>query len=288
MEKHLLVAISDGTRASYVLRTLHSLFADTCDLRLTLFYAAPTRPGWDDDPKRFMPDTGAKPDPKGQAVLRQARKWLLDVAGCDEGKIETKVVGSQAGVVSEIIAEGHSGLYDALLLGKSVYTRFEALFENSVSYEMLWRDMDFPIWICRRPDELERRDVLLGVDGSLPARRMADHVGFMLADQPEHRIVLTHVSPPGSSIPGDLDEMFQQATDALTAHGVAEERVEVKLLRSGNPAKAIAEEHARRRFAAIAMGKRGDAPGALESVFPSSLCVKLLRLVEDTTILISK
>ena len=53
-----------------------------------------------------------------------------------------------------------------------------------------------PFWTCRKPD-LERKNVLLCVDGSEPALRMADHVGFILAQERTQEVTLFVVVKPG-------------------------------------------------------------------------------------------
>jgi hypothetical protein len=283
MEKHLLVAISDLTRGSYALRTLRRLLERTDNLTLTLFYVAP---------KVIGPGGGVAARPsraaegKAAEVLARARRWLTEHGLCAAERVHDRVVACREGTVAEIVREGHRGLYDAALIGKAGWTRFEALFEDSVAYDMLWREMDFPLWICRRPEGDERTGILLLADGSTPSLRMADHLGFMFADQPGQRFTVLHVQENGGG--PDPEPILTATTEALAANGVDQERIEVKLLRGKDVAAAVRRENARRGFAAIALGRRGNSPARMEAVFPSSLCVKLLRTVDDTSILISR
>jgi hypothetical protein len=264
------------------------------DVRLTLFYVAPRALDWDVNAPDMTPSTEVEQQirriksNKAAPTLNRARQWLLDVAGCDPEKVDIKTVQSRKGVVREIIDEAHSGLYDAVALGRKGFSWFETLFEDSVSHEILWRDIDFPIWICKRASEHERRNVLLCVDGSAPSLRMADHVGFMLRKQEQQAVTLFHVAE--NKIPTDdsLQEMFRESRTALMENGLPEERIEYKVVVSKNVARSVINEACKGTYAAIALGKRGTSPKAMENFFPSSLCIRLMRLCETTSLWISK
>lgn len=294
MKKNILVTISDDASASYSLRFVRSIFDDFCDVELTLMYVTPMSASWQ------ATDPGAVPDAselqkmnrvkksKGQATLNSASEWMRDIAGCSLDNVKTKIVPSRKGTVREIIDESRKGLYDCTVLGRKAYTWFEELFEDSVSHGLLWRDIDFPIWICKRPPHEPRKDVLLCVDGSEPSLRMADHVGYMLQGQERHSITLAHVAEKRLDFGGEVDKMFSRATDLLRENGISEERIEYKVMRSDNVARAIMRENGDGRYAAIALGKRGNKPGAMDTFFPSSLSIRLLRLLDETALWISK
>lgn len=294
MEKHLLLTVSDGPSASYTLRFVRSMLSDFCNIRLTLLYVAPRAPQWNLDNPEMQPSSSVVAEiesikkSKGSQTLEAAREWLEGVAGCRSGKVDTKVLHSGKGAVREIIDEAHDGLYDAAVLGSRAYTWFETMFEDSVAHGILWRNVDFPIWICRRPSAIPRRNVLLCTDGSAPCLRMADHVGYMLKDQPDHKVTLFHAAE--KSLVGDesTHAMFQETQQAMLETGFPEERIEYKVVHSANIAKAILEENRQAHYAAIALGKRGTRPAKLEAFFPSSLSIKLLRQCDDAALWISK
>lgn len=294
MDKHLLLTVSDGPSASYTLRFVRDMLSNFCDTRMTLVYVAPRAMDWRvDNPGMEPTDAVAEKIEaikitKGAATLNKAKQWLMDVAGCDGKNVDTKVIHSRRGVVREIIDEARNGLYDAAVFGSRAYTWFETMFEDSVAHEILWKDIDFPIWITRRPSDFFRTDVLLCVDGSAPSLRMADHVGFMLNDQPEHKVVLFHAAEHSLTGDGQVNDMLMAAQQKLLDNGFPEERIEYKVVRSNNVAKAVMEENTKGQYAAIALGKRGNRKAPLESIFPSSLSIKLLRLNEDAALWISK
>ncbi|WP_272698894.1 universal stress protein [Desulfovibrio sp. Fe33] len=294
MQKELLLAIGDDRAASYNLRFLKDVFESFCDLKLTLFYAAPRSALWDLQDAGMPPSDAAVEElvahkkGKGKKALQDAERWIAEIAGCDGGNVRTKVVHSRKGTACELVAEAREGMYDALVLGRKGFTWFEEVFENSVCHELLWQDIDFPIWVCKRPSQPPRGNVLLCLDGSDPSLRMADHVGYMLADEPRHSFTLFHVAQKGY---GDARaaRIFDEALAILAEHGVPDERIEIKMVTGSNPVKAILKEARAGRYAAVAVGRRGvGSQTRMEHLFPSTVCVNLLRQLQETALWISK
>ncbi|WFS62710.1 universal stress protein [Pseudodesulfovibrio thermohalotolerans] len=294
MQKELLLAIGDDRAASYNLRFIKDVFTSFCDLKLTLFYAAPRSALWDRLDAGMPPSEAAVDEivahkkGKGKKALQDAERWITDIAGCDGSNVRTKVVHSRKGTACELVAEAREGLYDALVLGRKGFTWFEEVFENSVCHELLWQDIDFPIWVCKRPSQKSRSNILLCLDGSDASLRMADHAGYMLADEPRHSFTLFHVAQKGYGDAGAA-RIFDEALAILAEHGVPDERIEIKMVTGRNPVKAILKEAGAGRYAAVAVGRRGvGSQTRMEHLFPSSVCVNLLRQLQETALWISK
>lgn len=294
MQKELLLAISDDRAASYNLRFLREVFTGFCDLKLTLFYVTPFKPTWVMDEQSFVPsgkgfdESSGKGRGKGEAALRDAEKWIKDVAGCSGENTRVKIIRGRKGTVGELIHEAREGLYDALVLGRRGFSWLEEVFASSVSHEMLLQDIDFPIWISKRPPEKPRKDVLLCMDGSAPALRIVDHAGYMLADDPQHTFTLFHVAEQGYGS-GRAGRTFDEGLALLAENGVDEERIELKMVTGGNPLKAILKEAAEGNYCAVGVGKHGrGSTGRDKGLFPSSLTVNLLRQLESAALWISK
>lgn len=295
MQKELLLAISDDRAASFNLRFLKEVFSQFCDLKLTLFYVSPSQPGWVMDKKNFKPRESGFDEKithkrsKGEDALEDAARWIRDVAGCSGENVRTKVVHSKKGTVQELIDEAREGLYDALLIGRKTFTWFEDVFENSVSHEMILSNIDFPIWVCKRPPDRPqpRHDVLLCMDGSDASLRMVDHAGYMLAQEERHTFTLFHVAADFET--GRDRRIFDEGLALLSEHGIADERIELKMVIGPNPVKATLKEAAEGNYSAVGVGKRGaDAPCTTKGFFPSSVTVQLLRQLEDAALWISK
>ncbi|CCH49265.1 universal stress protein [Pseudodesulfovibrio piezophilus] len=293
MEKELLLAIGDDRAASYNLRFLKKTFTAFCDLKLTLFYVTPLKPSWEVDESKIVPrgsgfDEFVKHSKhKGEKALTDAKQWIQDVAGCSGENVRTKVVHSQKGTVRELIDEAHKGMYDALLLGRKGFSWFEDLFTNSVCHKMLWSDIDFPIWICKRPPDTPLQDVLLAMDGSKASLRMVDHAAHMLAEE-EHTLTLFHVAQQGFESARSA-RIFDEGLAILDEHGIAEDRIELKMVTARNVVKAITKEVKEGHHTAVGVGKHGaHAQSSVQGIFPSSVTVNLMRQLEHTALWVSK
>ncbi|MGE4421528.1 MAG: universal stress protein [Pseudodesulfovibrio sp.] len=294
MQKELLLAIGDDRAASYNLRFLKDTFDSFCDLGLTLFYAAPRSALWDRQ-EAGLPPSDAAVDQivahkrgKGKKALEDAKRWITEIAGCDGENVRTKVVHSRLGTARELICEAREGLYDALILGRKGFTWFEEIFENSVCHELLWQDIDFPIWVCKRPSQVSHQNVLLCLDGSDPSLRMADHAGYMLADEPRQSFTLFHVAQKGYADARSA-RIFDEALAILAEHGIPDERIEIKMVTGNSAFKAILKEARAGHYAAVAVGRRGaGSQTRMENLFPSTVSVNLLRQLQETALWISK
>ncbi|NDV19919.1 universal stress protein [Pseudodesulfovibrio sp. JC047] len=294
MQKELLLAIGDDRAASFNLRFLKELFDNFCDIKLTLFYVAPKSASWamheenlvpaGDDLVEFM----AHKKDKGKKALVESRQWLKDMTGCPDDNVRIKVIHSRKGTVRELIEECRSGLYDAMLLGRKAFSWFEAVFENSVCHELIWQDIDFPIWVCKRPTGEPRHDVLLCLDGSDASLRMADHASYMLADETKHAFTLFHTVPKEAEI-AVSDPIFNAAVEVMERNGVTRERIVFKPVVERNVVKAIVQETAQHPYAAVGVGRHGTTrQGTKENLFPTSVSINLLRQLPDTALWVSK
>ena len=284
----------DERAAAYTLRYVREVFTSFCDIRLTLFYVAPRPPARDMLKDGLTPsDKGLQnlnkvKQTKGSEALENAIQWLRDVAGCPGENVRTKVIHSRKGTVSELIEEARSGLYDALLLGRRGFSWFEEVFANSVSHELLWQDIDFPIWICRRPPKKPRQDVLLCMDGSPASLRIVDHAGYMLAGEPDHTFTLFHVTQEGFNA-SESARIFDEGLASLAENGIPEDRIEMKIVKGRNQVKAILKEAAEGNYSAVGVGRHGEYERTQKQhMFPDSVCVNLLRQMENTALWISK
>ncbi|AGW14570.1 adenine nucleotide alpha hydrolase family protein [Megalodesulfovibrio gigas] len=293
MEKHLLLTVSADREASSNLRFIRHFFDALCDLRITLFYVA-SRPM--DQEYHFVPsalETGHQrqvpveeiKSPEAREALQHAREWLV-AEGCGAGKIETKAVYSRFGTVHDIIQEGHAGKYDAVVLGKRCVSWFEELLDDSATNRILQERIDFPVWICRRPETGLSRDVLLCLDGSEASMRMADHVGFMLGSAPRHRVQLLHVRTRAEDRSA---AMFQTAREALLENGVNPQQIHEKVVASDAPAQTILQEARQGHYAVVALGRRSrEGHGGEPTRQGKSVTQNLLHLIEDFALWISK
>jgi len=262
LEKHLLVTVSEDADALFGLRYVFGFFTQKDVMRVTLFHVAPRHSGGD-----FSA-------PGTPHALTAARDWLLGM-GFPPERLELKSSRAKLGTVKDIVAEAESGLYDALVLGRRGVTWLDEVFGGSVSSGLLAENITFPIWACRGSIQ-GRKNVLLCVDGSEQALRAADHVGFILRDEPGHAVTIFHGKGSGSS------DITAQVRDVLTQNGIPGDRIDTLTEdASTDPAKRILRIADTGRYAAVAVGRRSG------KVFGST-SQKLLRGLDGPALWVSK
>lgn len=251
MNRHVLITVSENPSYLYGVRFVAAFLKNVGTMRVTLFYVAPpeivgkkgTNQGNRDD--RSV---------RAEEALRTAESILVQ-QGFRNENIEFKITTRKFGTVKDIIREGHQGMYDAVVLGRRGYTLFEKLFSYSVSREILDQPITFPVWICR-DFEKDRRGCLVCVDGSEASLAVADHVGFMLCDEPHHDIILLHVvEEPGEE--GYGIEALKEALRRVRENEVPAERVRIELIKGRKAADVILEKLESERCAVVAMGRTG-------------------------------
>jgi nucleotide-binding universal stress UspA family protein len=277
MNRHLLVAVSDNPRAIHGVRFVSSFFSQDCDLRLTLFAAFPTGPRvWTEEKSYETLMDAEESSRKYEVQFRKAldaSKAMLTSGGFDEKRIEIKCVPQSGTRVEDILHEGEKGLYDAVVLGKRGLARLEQLVEQSVTEEVIKRNTTVPIWICRNPDE-DRCGVLLCLDGSDPAYRIADHAAFMLALEPHHPVTMLQVRS-GRDTSG-VETIFRRGREILSDNGISEDRIDERVLTGGRVAPVVLDMAELGGYAAIAVGRTGTGKGLLGRMFMGSVSRELM------------
>jgi len=282
LEKHLLVTVSEDLNALFGLRYVFGFFTKRELTRLTLFYVAPRSGGAPRVPV-FLPEDAARVGEghrKPPHALAVARDWLVNM-GFPPERVELKSSRAKLGTVKDIVAEAEDGLYDAVVLGRRALTWLDEVFGGSVSHGLLGEHIGFPVWMCR--DSLrDRKNVLLCMDDSEQALRAADHVGFMLQDEPGHRVTIFHATSPGASDADRVADLMANAREILTRNGIAEDRIDSLVESSKDTSKRIVQLAGEGRYAAVAVGRRGLAS------FFGSTSQKLLRNLEGAALWVSK
>lgn len=286
MQKHILVTISDDISYLHGARFVSSFLKNKSAVKVTLFYVAP-RADIAGQGQPFREDLDKKAAEavrkKGEEALAASERLLCD-RGFPPENITSKFTFRQFGTVKDIIREGNAGQYDAVVLGRRGYTLFESILSSSISREILERDIGFPIWVCRLPEE-NRRNVLLCTDGSQSSIRMADHVGFMLKDEEEQDVTVFYAD---TGEEGDKDVILDEACRKLKENGIPEGRIGTRVVRSTRVVKAIVDEAQRRAYAVVAVGRVGLKKSPLKEWFVGSRTMKLLDELEKAALWVSR
>jgi nucleotide-binding universal stress UspA family protein len=287
MEKHLLVTVSEDLSRFCGVRFVGNFFSSKEGLKLTLFYTAPKPPRlWEGErtleSTTEMEQQAKKSEAKGRKALSAASKELVKLGFHDE-QIETKLQVRQFSKVMDIIQEGERGLYDAVVLGRRGLSWLEESFDESVSKGVLEKRVTFPLWVCRKP-RLERKNVMVCVDGSDAAYRMVDHVGFMLGRDTDHEVTLLTIQGKGEPGRKASDEVLSQSREHLLANGFPGEKIQARAAESGSITKTILQEARAGQFAVVAVGRTGAGQGLLRRIFMGSVSTSLFKDLEEGTL----
>ena len=290
MNKHLLVTISEDPTAHFGLRFVCAFFKHKDDVRLTLFYTAPQPPAvWAEEANY---ETLRKSEEDAQAIIRsgqramEAARTIFMQGGFSPAQVDDKIVSRNFSRIQDIVKEGESGLYDAVVFGRRGLLRLENFLDKSASEEILHETFAFPLWLCRDV-EYDRKGVLLCVDDSEPSRRMADHVGFILQGEGGHEVTILRVLRKNESRQ-NTEGLFSEAIEALKENGFPSRLIKTRLEQSDNVAQAILLEADRGRYAAVAVGRSGRPRGVLSQMFTGSVTLALFRKLRGAALWVSR
>ncbi|MCU0572749.1 MAG: universal stress protein [Syntrophobacteraceae bacterium] len=288
MKRHVLLTVSEDLSALYGVRFTASFVQNKDMMEITLLYVAQGPEGSKSAtcPLPADAESGLSENQcaRGQAALDTARHLLLD-KGFGEESIRTKLLNKRFGTVRDIAREAKAGLYDAVVFGRRGYILFEKTLATSVSREMMEHRINFPIWICRMPEE-NRKGVLVCVDDSEPSMRIADHVGFMLQKEEQHPITLMHASAGRRD---EADAAIQKAEQHLKANGIEDRRIRRLVIPSSRVVNVILDELESGRYAVVAVGRGGsESRGILDKWLMGSVSMKLLETLDKAVLWVSK
>lgn len=279
MDRHLLLTVSERPDGLLGIRFVGHFFSQKQAMKITLFYLTPKPP----DVFESDHDTelqAKKWEVKGRQTLQAARTELVK-AGFKEEQIVSKLRARRVSKVMDIIQEGADGRYDAVVLGRRGLSWLEQAFDESVTKGLLEQAVDFPIWICRKPD-LERRNILACVDGSKASHRMLDHIGFILGEDEKHTVTLVTVAKTGKIADKSSDDILSETSEVLRSSSISADRIHTKVIAEASPSKAILKEA--RGFAAVAVGRTGTGKGLLKKVFVGSVSNTLFHDLEGASL----
>jgi nucleotide-binding universal stress UspA family protein len=290
MNKHLLVTISEDPSAHYGLRFVCAFFKHKDDVRLTLFNTAPQPPAvWAEEANY---ETLRQSEEAAEAIIQSgkramaAARGIFVLGGFNPAQVDDKIVSRNFSRIQDIVREGETGMYDAVVFGRRGMLRLENFLDKSTSEEMLHARFAFPLWLCRDV-EYDRKGVLLCVDDSEPSRRMADHVGFILQGEPEHPVTILRVLRR-SDTQQNTEGLFSAAIDVLEENGFPSRLIKTRLMQSDNVAQAILNEAKRGRYTAVAVGRSDRHKGVLSQLFSGSVTMALFRRLTGAALWVSR
>ncbi|NLY40611.1 MAG: universal stress protein [Desulfovibrionales bacterium] len=287
MNKHVLLTISDDSSAMQAVRFLVKFFHNFTHLHVTMLYVT-SNPKAGLNNAEILDDFGnlqrreQHVKAHAEAALSKAVDFLC-VSGFPEHNIHKKIAFKQLGTAHDIVQEGISGLYDAIALGRRGLSRLEELLAESVSKQVFVTPIETPLWICRNQTRFSPH-VLLCTDGSPASLRCADHVGFMLKDEPEHKITIAHVQAQSGA---DISvEAFAGARRMLEENGIGADRISEHRASGKNISDAIVCLAREGNYGVVATGRTGRGESKLKRVL-GSVSMHLLRHLDSASLWIS-
>ncbi len=260
MNLHFLVSISSESENLYGIRFLCSFFGSCKNIDVTLFHISSSNDNSSASLLNMWENPAEKLEnmitPAARKALNQA-KFHIDSGSISVDELKTKTIMERHGKVKDILTEAANGLYDAVILGRRATYTLQWMFERPADEipQALIRDasLSSPMWVCNEPEE-GRKNVLLCLDGSASALRVADHVGYILSYLPQHTITLFHVCNPVSN---NAEKIFQDGVDILSKHNIAPERILQKTTWGLSVTNCILSEKSNGKYAVVAVGLIG-------------------------------
>lgn len=290
MKKQFLVTVSSDTESLYGVRFLCHFYTSLSRHTLTLLHINRLDIGdmrksmlasWKDPATRELDNLS----PGTRRVLEKS-KQLLARSQMDIKEVKTHIATERYGKVKDILNEGERGLYDAIILGKRAGYTLQWVFERPAEETPLALIKDrcctSPIWICPDPGELEKKDVLICVDGSDGAMRAVDHAGYILSEQKHHKPILFHVATgTGPAEP----EVFSKAIRVLEGHGIDSDRIVTESEWGLNVPGAILSRAEKRSVSAVCAGLHGVRESVLKDLhLTGGTAGKLIAKISNTTL----
>lgn len=179
---------------------------------------------------------------------------------------------------ADIILEGENSFYDAAVIGRRGLSLLQAAFEDSTSQALFKEKFTIPLWLCRSSNP-SRKNVLLFIDGSAASLRMADHIGFILGQEKQHKVdILATESILSQS------SVMEQYESALNSNGVTQERIKTRSCGSGNPGKIILKIMEKEAYAAVALGRSSNEPNLMVRLFRGPVCSILFNDLKNAAL----
>ena len=306
MERKLLVTVDGSVYSANTLRYLSRLFEDLDEVFLHLLCVVPCTVSaagrdWLDDL-----DLISSMSPGSRKQYAAAKRYMNEAVlqlgrrGVNPQQVSTQVQLARTGVAGDILDVARKGLYDALIIGRRGLTKLEEMVMGSISDRILKKCNDVPIWVV--DGQVNSRKFLLPVDGSFHSLKAADHLGFILKDNPYAEVTLFHseamFSQKYTLDPEQCRQLFGDVCDYILgnspdSHFLGPEQL---LVNSGFPAEKIQRlttskgVHPSRQiirqaliddFGTIVMGRRS---GATKKGFLGSVSAKVMAMAEDVSV----
>lgn len=253
MATNLLCTISEDPNMFNGLRFLGNFFENKDKFRLTLLcMAAP-----DSQYCRWRAGNGNGETPPADVdrnwkKAREEALRMLQGDGFTPENIDTKSSSSMICNIGDVEDEMGSESYDAVVMGRRGLNRLKDFIDKSLSHKLFNKRPEIPMWLCRKPD-LNRKDVLLCVDGSESAFETARFLARMLAGE-THKVTLCHITKIKTEDHSESYAIFERCEEIMAQEGFDTSLLRHMIYPSDNCRQAILDNANWGKFAIVAAG----------------------------------
>ena len=194
--KHLLIPIDSSPHSNLALGYVAMMFQKDDDITFHLIHcqkqiADSVIPQPLDSNKSLLPDAVL-----GTAHSSMAKRLVdkkidfLQHKGIGSKRIEATIVNAGTNIALSLISEAEKILTDSVVIARRGVGFIGEMVMGSLS-AALFRDLNtIPLWII--DGEINHRDILVAVDGSIHSLRAVEHLAFILRDRSDLTIYLYH------------------------------------------------------------------------------------------------
>ncbi len=255
MTKKLLCAISEDPNMFNGLRFMCRFFENKNRLHLTLLcMAAPDSPYCRWKAGEIQLEDGVEPtevDKNWAPAIDEALR-MLHWDGYKPENVASKCCASMICRLEDIVDEIESDDYAAVVMGRRGMSRLKDLTDKSLSRKLYDYRPEVPMWMCRKPD-LNRKNVLLCLDGSESAFNMARHVATMLSGE-KHLVTLCHIIKIKSDDRSGSNAIFNRCEEVMKEEGFDPNLLRYMIYPSDHVHQAILDNANWGKFAVVATG----------------------------------
>ncbi|MCI5137448.1 MAG: hypothetical protein D3922_03320, partial [Candidatus Electrothrix sp. AR1] len=279
MKKKILAAVDGSVYSSNSLDYLIRLFRQDQNFSIDLLAAVSTCCGdqsWmsDVDGQRTESTVVLQRKAKATRYLKDA-KARLERNGFPKEKITTFVHGSDEGIINSIYHFAKENMYDGLLVGRRGVGRVGEMLLGSVSADLVRKCHEIPLWII--DGNVTSTRFLLAVHTCTQSLMAADHLAFILQDNPKAEIYIYHsLAAFGSTPPAEREEfhsrwgarwceknldvgtcLYKAHSQILIENGIPEERIiQLPPRRGIHPSHDLLRQAKRHQCGTLVIGRR--------------------------------
>ena len=229
--------------------------------------------------RQFM-EWKKKREEEAEAYFHEASKVFLE-AGFKKNQVKTRFLHQAVGVARDILRELDAGSFDACVVGKKGMGWFDNIFLGSITSKLLEVSENHPLWLVDGKGSKSRR-VLIAMDETSHAVKLARQAGRMLRNLPAVHILLYHYcSPFTESLPSGerkrmkdsekevveqerarMAEIARDAEEAILAEGLKPRSLNYQFeydptARSKKISRAILSKLQEEDYGTLLLGRKG-------------------------------